>query len=119
MQNYLLRGALVLALGSLLSACGGGSTSSDNDARECVSIDLTSVDGTASRIINSCPFDINILVLNTTDTFGPALIRANSTISLAGTAPEEESNEGIVGVGACRVPAVPTRISDRGIICRN
>lgn len=117
MQNYLLRGALVVALGSLLSACGGGSTTSDNDARECVSIDLTSVDS-ASRIVNSCPFDVNILVLNTTETFGPALVRANSTISLSGTAPEA-SNEGIIGVGACRVPAVPSRISDRGIICQN
>ncbi|MGH1543256.1 MAG: hypothetical protein ACRBHB_22790 [Arenicella sp.] len=105
----------------LLSACGGGSTTTDADAKSCVVLSFTNVTtNNAGGLTNNCPFDVNVVVYTESITFGPVTMGANSRTSFSGTDLDPRViDEPVQFFGACRTPYVPNRISERGTICRN
>lgn len=121
-MTNLLKWLVVSVLGAFfVSACGGGSTSStstDANAKECVSFQFASLAG-LPRITNSCPFSVNAVVLTNEATWGPFQMNTGDVVQFDGvTGPGSDEDDPILGFGACQLPTIPTRISRLGTICQ-
>ena len=110
MKSFITNGLLISGITALVSACGGGSSSSEQDgmnqpATTCMTINIQR--NRSAMAANNCAFAINGSIFTNNDNrIGPFLIPANGRIDLtsSGLANPEVN---VTGLTDCQAPAKP------------